>query len=168
MNDKKGTVLDILKDAISLEIFGKEYYLKCSELIEDEYAKSIFRGLSHDEEEHRKVLEKEFRNISGMSIDVVELEEENMEKAFHIFPEPCRPLSLIDAKNSLKIGIGTEVKSIELYSIAAQKTNDSSIKDLYLKLVHCEVGHKKILEDALYYLEQEGSWYGYSPQILEG
>lgn len=160
-------ILDILKDAISLEIFGKEYYSKCSEIIEDEYAKSIYRGLSQDEEEHRKILEKEFRKISGMSIDVVELDEDIMKKVSHFFPEPCRPQSLIDAKNALKIAIGTEVKSIELYSNAAQKKN-SSIKDFYLKLVHCEEGHRKILEDALYYLEHEGSWYGYSPLILEG
>lgn len=27
---------------------------------------------------------------------------------------------------------------------------------------------KELLEDALYYLDQGGSWYGYSPPTLEG
>jgi hypothetical protein len=34
--------------------------------------------------------------------------------------------------------------------------------------VDFEKEHKKILEDALYYLGQEGSWYGYSPPTIEG
>ena len=28
--------------------------------------------------------------------------------------------------------------------------------------------HKETLEDAMYYLDQGGSWYGYSPPTLEG
>ena len=42
--NKTGRLLDILKEAISIEIYGREYYSIFSELVEDENAKSIIQG----------------------------------------------------------------------------------------------------------------------------
>jgi rubrerythrin len=64
MNDQN-KILDILKEAISIEIYGKEYYSIFSELVEEENAKSIFSGLARDEGEHRELLEKEYRKRTG-------------------------------------------------------------------------------------------------------
>lgn len=153
-------LLDILKEAISIEIYGREYYSIFSELVEDEKAKSIFRGLARDEAEHRELLEKEYKKMAGKPIDLKLLDEENREKARRIFPESLEPMGIGETKDVLTLGIRTEKRSIELYSKSAQK--------MFLKLVHFEEGHKETLEDALYYLEQEGSWYGYSPPTIEG
>jgi rubrerythrin len=167
MNDQN-KILDILKEAISIEIYGKEYYSIFSELVEEENAKSIFRGLSRDEGEHRELLEKEYRKISGKPVDMGVLDEKNREEAHSVFPESLGPMDITETQEALKLGIRTEVRSIELYSKSAQKTDIRSSKDLFLKLVDFEKGHKKTLEDALYYLGQEGSWYGYSPPTIEG
>ena len=48
MNDQNN-ILDILKEAISIEIYGQEYYSIFSDIVEEENAKSIFRRLSRDE-----------------------------------------------------------------------------------------------------------------------
>ncbi len=167
-NDQNRILLDILKEAISIEIYGREYYSIFSELVEDENARSVFRGLSGDEEEHRELLEKEYRKITGKPIDIGTLDEENREKAKGIFPESLAPMSIAQTVDVLKLGIRTEERSIELYSKSAQKKDNKSSKDHFLKLVHFEERHKKILEEAKYYLEQEGSWYGYSPPTIEG
>ena len=167
MNDQN-KILDILKEAISIEIYGKEYYSIFSELVEGDNAKSIFRGLSRDEGEHRELLEKEYRKISGKPVDIGVLDENNRDKARRVFPEPLEAMTMTETQEALKLGIRTEERSIELYSKSAQKTDIRSSKDLFLKLVDFEKGHKKILEDALYYLGQEGSWYGYSPPTIEG
>lgn len=168
ITNHENMLLDILKEAISIEIYGREYYLIFSELVEEENVKSIFRGLARDEGEHRELLEKEYRRISGKAVDIRLLDEENREKARRIFPEPLAPMGLTGTKDVLKLGIRTEERSIELYSNGAQKTDIKSSKDLFLKLVNFEEGHKETLEDALYYLEQEGTWYGYSPPTIEG
>ena len=167
MNDQNN-ILDILKEAISIEIYGKEYYSIFSELVEEENVKSIFRGLSRDEGEHRELLEKEYRKISGKSVDMGVLDENNREKARRVFPESPGTMTVTETQESLKLGIRTEDRSIELYSKSAQKTDTRSSKDFFLKLVDFEKGHKEILKDALYYLGQEGSWYGYSPPTIEG
>ncbi|MCZ7399900.1 MAG: ferritin family protein [Candidatus Methanoperedens sp.] len=167
-NDWNRMVLDILKEAISIEIYGREYYSIFSELVEDEKAQAVFRGLARDEGEHRELLEKEYKKVSGKPIDITELDEENREKAKRIFPESLEPLGISETKDVLTLGIRTEKRSIELYSTGAKKIDIKSSKELFLKLMHFEEEHKKTLEEALYYLEQEGSWYGYSPPTIEG
>ena len=166
--DQNNTVLDILREAISIEIYGREYYSIFSDIVEDKNAKAMFRGLSRYEAEHQELLEREYKNISGGPVDIRVLEKENKEKARRIFPEPLQPLNIAETADVLKLGIRTEEKSIELYANGAQKAENKSTRDLFLQLVHFEREHKRTLEDALYYLRQEGTWYGYSPPTLEG
>lgn len=168
MDKQDFELMDILKEAISIEIYGREYYSIFSELVENENAKSVFIGLSKDEGEHRELLEKEYQKISGKIPDFRAIDEKNREKAKEVFPESLQPIGIEETKDILKLGIRTEERSIDLYSKSADKTIKKSSKDLFLKLVHFEGEHKKILEDALYYLEQDGSWYGYSPPTIEG
>ncbi|VVB84133.1 Rubrerythrin [uncultured archaeon] len=169
VNSMNGNNLtDILKEAISIEIYGREYYSIFSELVEEENAKSLLRGLARDEGEHRQYLEKEYKKLTGKPVDIKILDKENREKARNIFPESLEPLGIEETKDVLKLGIRTEVRSIELYSNSAKRIDAGGSKDLFLSLAGFEKGHKKLLEDALYYFEQGGSWYGYSPPTLEG
>lgn len=168
MNENNLKIPDILKEAISIEIYGMEYYSMFGELVEDENAKSLMRGLARDEGEHREHLEKEYKKVSGKPVDIKTLDKENREKARQIFPESMEPLGIEETKDVLKLGIRTEERSIELYSNSAKSMEAGESKALFLKLAGFEDGHKKLLEDALYYLEQGGSWYGYSPPTLEG
>jgi rubrerythrin len=168
MNEHDREILNILKEAISIEIYGREYYSIFSELVEDENAKSLFTGLSRDEGEHRQLLEKQFLKVTGKSFDISIVDEVNREKAKRIFPESLEPLGIQETKDILKLGIRTEERSIELYSKSVDKTDNKSSKDLFLRLVLFETEHKKTLKDALYYLDQGGSWYGYSPPTIEG
>ena len=151
----------------------QEYYVSDtsfghSELVEEENAKSIFKGLAGDEGNHRVILEKEYRKVSGKSFEAGVMDENNREKARHAFPESLEPMTITETQEALKLGIRTEERSIELYSNSAQETGIKSSKDLFLTLVDFEKEHKKILEAALYHLGQEGSWYGYSPPTIEG
>jgi len=167
-NEKNNLLLGIFKEAISIEIYGMEYYSIFSEIVDDDGAKALFRGLARDEGEHREWLEKEYKALSGKSIDIGLLNEKGREKARGIFPESLEPMSMAETEDALRLGIRTEERSIELYSSSAKKTDLRSSKDLFLKLVGFEEGHKRILEEALYYLEQKGTWYGYSPPTIEG
>ncbi|MCX9084207.1 MAG: ferritin family protein [Candidatus Methanoperedens sp.] len=161
-------LINILKEAISIEIYGREYYLRFSDLIEDENARSIFRGLSRDEEEHLMLLENEYNKIAVMPFDARDDDATNKEKANSIFPESHKSLNVKETVDVLKLGIRTEERSIELYSNAAKKTDVGSSKDLFMKLAQIERKHKEMLEDSMYYFDQGGSWYGYSPPSLEG
>lgn len=135
MNEQDMEILNILKEAISIEIYGREYYSIFSDLIEDENAKLLFKGLSRDEGEHRQLLEKQFLKITGKSFDISTVDEVNREKARRIFPESLEPLNVQETRDILKLGIRTEERSIELYSKSADRTDNKSSKDLFARLV---------------------------------
>lgn len=168
MSDKDFMLMRILTEAISIEIYGREYYLIFSDIIEEENAKAVFRGLAMDEGEHRELLEKEYTKVSGIPFDISSVDEENRNKAREIFPEPHHAPSIEETKDIIKLGIRTEERSIDLYSRSALRTTNESGKKLFNELTKFESEHKRILEDALYYFEQDGSWYGYSPPTIEG
>lgn len=161
-------LLDILKEAISIEIYGQEYYSIFADIVQEESASALFRGLAIDEGEHREIIEKEYERTSGNKADVDAMAEEYRKKARSIFPEPLQPMNITETKDVLELGIRTEERSIEFYSRGANRTDNTSVKKLFLKLTEIEKGHKLALEDALYYFEQDGSWYGYSPPTIEG
>lgn len=167
-NNRDSTVLYILKEALSIEIFGLEYYSRFSDLVSDESAKALFRGLAIDENEHKGRIETEYEKIAGSKVDLSVLSNENREKVIQIFPESLQTLSITETKDVLKLGIRTEERSIELYSDGALNADNKPVKELFMKLSGIEKGHKSALEEALYYFEQGGSWYGYTPPTLEG
>jgi len=167
-NENKINLPDIFKEAISIEIYGKEYYSIFSDLVDDVNAKSLFRGLARDEGDHRELLEKEYKKLSGKTVDIKTLDKENREKARQVFPESTDSFGISETREVLELGIRTEKRSIELYSNSAKRMDAGESKDLFVRLAGFEEGHKKLLDDALYYLEQDGSWYGYSPPTLEG
>ncbi len=160
--NQKETLSEILKEAIAIEIYGREYYSIFSEIVEEEKLKAVFKRLAGDEEEHRRLLEKEYVRVKGKSVEAGVMAEENRERARRVFPESLVAMGIVETKDALKLGIRTEERSIELYSKGAEKTDVMSSKSMFLKLVHFEEEHKNTLEDALYYLEQEGTWEGYS------
>lgn len=162
-NDRSTALLTILTEAIAIEIYGQEYYSIFSDLVPDEKAAAMFKRLSHDEGEHRELLEKEYKTISGKSIDMRILNEENREQARRIFPESLAPMNLPETGDALKLGIRTEERSIELYENSALQADNGSRKELFLKLVGIEEGHRDILEKALHHLKAQGSWDRFTP-----
>lgn len=168
MPDQTKELLDILKEAISIEIYGEEYYSIFSSLIGENNAKSIMKGLRRDECEHREQLEKQYRRIAGKDLDKEVLTEENRKKAMRIFPESMSAMNMKETKNVLELGIRTEKRSIEFYTNSAAKIDQKPCKEMFLRLAAIEEGHRAVLEEAMYYLGQQGSWYGYSPPTIEG
>ena len=155
-------VKQILAAAIEFEKFGTEYYARFRELVADEKAKPLMKGLADDEREHARILEAELNKLGGkFKAPSKEILEKGMGE---IFPENVRKGSIAtkDAVSALKLGIRTEERSIEFYSKNAS-AGGPKLKGIFEKLEKMERGHKEILEENLKYLEDDGSWYGYVP-----
>lgn len=157
-----GQMQQILKEAAGIEVYGESYYNIFADTTGDEKAGAMLRGLARDERDHRASLEREYEKLAGTKMERSDVKRESTSK---IFP----PLSgnTESQKDALRFGVGIEERSIAFYSENSKKAT-GSVKSLFGQLVEFEKGHKKILEDALYYLEQEGSWYGYTAMTIEG
>ena len=155
-------VKEILASAIEFERFGVEYYKKFHELVGDEKAKPLMKGLAGDEEEHARILMAELKKLGGKAPSA---SNEMVKKGLaEIFPEKIRKGSIVtkDAISAIKLGMRTEERSIEFYSKNAAAAGPSP-KETFAKLEKMERGHLELLTENLRYLEDDGVWYGYVP-----
>jgi rubrerythrin len=155
-------VNEILSAAIEFERFGAEYYRRFHELVGDEKAKPLMKGLAEDEKEHARILESELSKLgTKMKVPSKESVEAGLKE---IFPEKVKKNALVtkDAISAIKLGIRTEERSIDYYSKNGAAAGPK-LKGLFDKLEKMERGHLELLQENLKYLEDDGSWYGYVP-----
>ena len=157
-------VKEIIAAAIEFERFGVEYYRKFHEVVGDEKAKPLMKGLAEDEKEHARILEAELKNLGGK---LKAPPKDSIEKGLaEIFPEKVKKNAIVtkDAISAIKLGIRTEERSIEYYSRNAAAAGPK-LKDIFAKLEKMERGHLELLQENLRYLEDDGVWYGYVPLL---
>lgn len=155
-------VKNILAAAIEFERFGVEYYRKFHDLVGDQKAKPLMKGLAEDEKEHAKILETELNKLGGKYRPP---SRESVKKGLaEIFPEKIsnKALATKDAISAIKLGIRTEERSIEYYSKNATAAGPK-LKDIFGNLEKMERGHLELLQENLRFLEDDGTWYGYVP-----
>lgn len=155
-------VKEILATAIEFERFGIEYYKKFHELVADEKAKPLMKGLAGDEEDHARILEGELKKLGGKAAPP---SKDIMKKGLaEIFPEKIRKNAIVtkDAISAIKLGMRTEERSIEFYSKNAAVAGPA-LKEVFGKLEKMERGHLELLSENLKFLEDDGVWYGYVP-----
>ncbi len=157
-------VKEIIAAAIEFENFGVEYYQRFHELVGDEKAKPLMKGLAEDEKEHARILGTELRKLGGRSKVP---SKESVEKGLReIFPEKIKKNSIVtkDAISAIKLGIRTEERSIDYYSKNAVAAGPK-LKDIFANLEKMERGHLELLQENLRFLEDDGVWYGYVPLL---
>ena len=168
--EQRVDVMGILAAARRIEEYGIEFYDRFSRCARDERGAALLRGLGRDEVQHKEHVEKEMRRISP-DVDPGDVEPAPglsgiaPEAAFPFPPDRC--MTLEDEIKALEIGIGVEVSSTKMYQEASRLVDDAQVKALLERLASIEDGHRRLLEENLYMLRNEGSWYGYTP-ILEG
>lgn len=163
-------ITEILLTAIATERYGHEYYIRLSQAIANEEGKAIMIGLARDEKEHEELLAKEYMRVSDKLVpEKIELSTaigaEAVEKIFSGGEKTW--VEAEDVLEALEFGIAIEQKSIDFYSSKGSTTEDEKLRQLFADLVKIEKEHKSLLEENLFHLKQNGSWWGYVP-ILEG
>lgn len=158
------SVKEIIATAVEFERFGREYYTKMMELVGDDKAKLLMKGLAEDENEHAAILEKELQKRGGKSKPP---SKEMVRKGLmKIFPERIKKNSIAtkDAIEAIKLGIRTEKRSVMFYS-KNSKTKEKDLNRVFKRLEKMELGHLALLEENLLYLQDDGVWYGYVPLL---
>ncbi len=159
--------LSILAAAIKVESQAKDYYSSLSKSIMDKEGKRILNRLAEDEKEHRIWLEELIDRISpGRIPESIEPDSEYI-SIFHVN-------SLVMPANGKYLGPKEEIKAVELaiqiekdtskmFTEASDLSGDLETKMALKRIARWEVGHQKILEDNLHYLQKGGSWYENNP-----
>lgn len=157
----------MLLTAIAIERYGQEFYCYFSNSLSDRKGKALMKGLANDEKDHEDLWTKEYKALCGKA-PPGEIDVDIGQKAVReVFTQERKKGEKDMVSKIMKLGIGIEQKSIDFYSSKSRTVKNAKTKRLLEDLAEVEKGHKEALEEALFHMKQEGSWWGYTP-ILEG
>lgn len=164
--DQKGVALHTLEKAIRIEKDGRRFYLQAAERTTDQGGKEIFLSLAHDEEEHLRLVEKQYDSLntgSGWRALTEATGEVDLGRA--LFPPGREALEKMVRPNdsdldALILALGFENDSYELYRKGYAETDDPQGKAMYQYLADMEREHFETLMRNYEHLSRAGSWLG--------
>lgn len=146
---------EVLKDAIVMELEGKEFFEHASGRMSRERSKDMFLGLVAQEARHVEVLSRELMRLEGgqgwSALDEVDKDAGSGERPSVFSDMKVRQLWLglkPDAGEIDVIDLGMEVekRSMELYRSAGSEIDDPAAKEVFEWLVGEESSHLTILQ----------------------
>jgi rubrerythrin len=162
--DQKDVALHALEKAIRIERDGHRFYLQAAERTTDQRGKEIFLSLAHAEEEHLRIVEKQYDALSkgkgwlalGTTTGEVDLGRPLFPPGREALEKRVRPDdSDLDA---LLLALGFENDSYELYRKGYAEADDPQGKAMYEYLADMEREHFETLMRNYEHLSRTGSW----------
>jgi len=169
MADTRKEHIEILRNAIIMEVEGEKFFSKAALRMKHPQAKEMFVSLATQERRHVKVLEEELHRlergdgwISPSSVKGSVAPDDS------IFREAEAARGPLDPKAGelavLKFGMDVERKSIEYYRRVGAEIKNSKAREVFNWLVGEEAGHLAIL-NAEYDLRSKSGFYFDVPEF---
>lgn len=166
--------LAVLKDAILMELEGKNFFERAVDTVQNQRSKDTFSSLVQQEVKHIEVLSREYERLSSGDSWLSLYEASRKGQAvpqLSVFKDPrLKRIKLRQEAGELEVlalGIEVEKKSIEYYSAALKGTDDPKAKEIYRWLVGEESGHLTILSAEHDYRRRSGYYYDNQEFSLE-
>lgn len=148
---------EILRQAMLSERDGYQFYIMAAEQAQDRDASAMFEHLAEEEKAHYTALQRKYRALlegTGWDAETVWDEPWTSTAVGRIFSEDfvrrIRGQHLEVA--ALSIGILLEKQAYRFYSLHADASEDTKVREFFLKLADWEDGHLQMLlreDDAL-------------------
>ncbi len=143
----KGKQLDILREAMEVELNGIELYKTASEKTEDLQAKEMFQFLADEELKHFNALKKSYEDINDDKKAEVKLPKIGRPKFSEIFSKEFK--ENLKGKNYeysvLTTGLLLEKNSQEFYGKQKKLADNDEERKLFKELEEWEGAHYKML-----------------------
>lgn len=169
MADTRKEHIEILRNAIIMEVEGEKFFSKAALRMKHPQAKEMFVSLATQERRHVRVLEEELQRlergdswISPSSVKGSAAPDDS------IFREAEGAKGPLDPKAGelavIKFGMEVERKSVEYYRRAGAEVENARAKEVFNWLVGEEAGHLAIL-NAEYDLRSKSGFYFDVPEF---
>ena len=143
----------VLRDAVVMELQGKDLFERASAIMSHPRAKEMFAGLARQEQAHADILAERLTVIRG-STAPRSLEAMRDHPAHFDLGDVFGDMKTIEIEleqgagelEVIRLGIQLEKKSIEYYESAAEASQDSEARRTFEWLVGEEKGHLVILK----------------------
>ncbi|MCX8095529.1 MAG: hypothetical protein N3D74_05030 [Caldisericia bacterium] len=144
----KDRILDIIKNALLLELRGRAFYKKAREDSKIEEVKKIFEIMEFEEEKHIDFLNKQFQNIIKnnklITINEFSAEFKSIEKS--IFEKLIEKINITDYESmAIYIAITFEKEAVNFYDLKQKESKEDSERNIFLFLRDWEKTHVDFL-----------------------
>ncbi len=159
-------VIEILKQGMSTELWGRRFYEEAVARTENEDGKRVFQSLVEEESRHLEILCGQYAAYSEGGSCVSTEEAIAMAESVdptQIFPEAGAAAQLIPAdatdEQALTMAMDFEQRGYNLYAEAAESAAGAAEKELWEFLAKAEDKHYAFLQETYEYLVNDGVWY---------
>jgi len=174
MTKAKGDALDVLRNAIEMELEGKDFFERAIGIVKHQRAKDTFSGLVKQEQRHVEVLGAELarleRGKDWLSLNQLETSGESYPKLSVFRDKAIKRIKIDPGTGELDVlGLGIEIerKSIKYYEDAGRAVRDGNAREMFAWLVKEESGHLAILTAEYDYRSKSGYYYDNAEFSLE-
>ena len=137
------SVNSILFKALKIEEFGQTLFSTLARLLKDREAKSIFKRLAEEEENHYYLLSEALRINGGNPKDAIRF------KPDALFYSDIENLMEKGSVEVFQYAIETEQRVIDYYERSLKYIDDTDTRKMIRDLIEFEENHKRILTDQM-------------------
>jgi rubrerythrin len=157
-------MLKALKDAIQMEVDGRQFYLEAAKKVQNQGVREILEYLAESEVYHIKKFNEIYQSL--------EKQDKWTESLAEFKPPKSEPYACVmamtqadqgpggkDDLEALKTGLKMEQCAIDYYTKLAKETPIPLARRFFISLAHEERGHYMMLLDMHNYLSDPADWF---------
>jgi rubrerythrin len=172
MAEATSQLLRILKMAVEIEKNGLATFKRFADQTKNETGKRIFLRLAKDEEEHRRILEKQMQMLSEgkawEDIDIPRSEIETIAPTIREKQQRTTGEAGLAELDALKIALDLERKAAQFFREHADATSEQKARALFERLADWEDAHYDLIQAELDSINHTGMWLGMPEFRMDG
>jgi len=164
-------MLGIIKEALKLEINGREFFNRAAELTHNELGKKMFRKLADDEVKHLAEFSKLFSTAMGGEDWKKHIKPEELKKESEVIEGLIARMKREESASELegiRIGMELENKAIEFFKRSAEEVTDPGAREILNQICEEERFHYDLLQAQYDSVTHDGFWLDSAEFQMDG
>ena len=165
MVSERNKTLEAVQIAIQMEVDGKEYYLKASQVSSSELGKKLLQSLAAEEDIHRQEFEDIYDAVrSKKAWPTTDFQPDGGKRLRTIFAKATGEISSATKAPATELDVvqtamDMENKASDFYKSQGEKATYDAERDFYKALASEEREHHLVLLDYYEYLKDPAAWF---------
>jgi len=171
MKEISDQVKGFIRDAIELEIRGKEFFLQAADLTPNSLGKKMFKRLAEEEVKHLEAFSKLFSAVIKSTEWKKYVKAEQLKGKSAVIEELVARLERAKDKSdieAIRIGMDLELKAIDFFKSAAEQGDDPVAQEIFIKISDEERFHYDLLQAQYDSVTGSGFWLDSSEFQMDG
>jgi len=164
-------VENAIKEAIKLEINGRNFFTHAAEITHNELGKKMFQRLADEEVKHLEVFSKLFTSVLKEKDWKKYVKGEELKGESPLIEELASRMKKAEGKSdieALSIGMQLEEQAIEHFQKAANEVDDPQAREIFLNICEEEKFHYDLLQSQRDSLTHSGFWLDSAEFRMDG